>query len=65
MGSRLNITFVDIYWDATTGGQPTGNQPFGVNPRTTAQMQQQATFVGWDFTNIWDIVENASYPFFR
>ena len=64
-GSGTNIQFSGCYWDTTTAGQPTGGQPSGVNGRTTAQMQQQATFVGWDFVNIWDIVENASYPFFR
>lgn len=64
-GSSFRITFTDCYWDTTTAGQPTGGQPAGVNGRTTFQMRQQATFVGWDFANIWDIVENAGYPFFR
>ncbi len=29
---------------------------------TAAQMKQQASFVGWDFNNIWTIDENVSYP---
>ena len=31
---------------------------------TTANMKKEATFVdaGWDFTNIWQIVEDVSYP---
>lgn len=29
---------------------------------TAAQMKQQASFVGWDFNNIWTINENISYP---
>ena len=29
---------------------------------TASQMKQQASFVGWDFNNIWTINENVSYP---
>jgi hypothetical protein len=28
-------------------------------------MKQEATFVGWDFDSIWDIIEEVSYPFLR
>ena len=28
-------------------------------------MKQQATFIGWDFTNIWDIIEGVTYPYLR
>jgi len=31
-------------------------------PKTEAELQTQATFVGWDFTTIWDITEGVSYP---
>ncbi len=33
--------------------------------KTTSEMQQQSTFenVGWDFSNIWGIIENETYPF--
>ncbi|MCL2844361.1 MAG: hypothetical protein FWE23_02785 [Chitinivibrionia bacterium] len=36
-------------------------------PRTTAQMRQQATFIGWDFNDIWDINPNINngMPFLR
>ena len=40
-------------------------QPAGVNGRTTAQMQQQMTFIGWDFDNIWEIIDSPSYPSFK
>ena len=33
--------------------------------KTTAQMQQQATYENWDFANIWYIDEGASYPQLR
>ncbi|PZX16163.1 GLUG motif-containing protein [Breznakibacter xylanolyticus] len=29
---------------------------------TTAQMQQQANFEGWDFTNVWSMTEGKSFP---
>ena len=32
---------------------------------TTTQMKQQASFVGWDFSTVWQIVEGVSYPTLR
>ena len=32
-------------------------------PKTTGEMQDQVTFIGWDFTNIWSIEEN--YPILK
>ena len=51
----------DSYWDKQTSGKSTSH---GGTPKTTAEMMQQATFVNWDFVNIWSIIENVSYPFF-
>jgi len=34
----------------------------GVNPEATSEMKQQATFSGWDFTNVWTINEGNDYP---
>lgn len=31
--------------------------------RTTAQMKQRATFIGWDFDFIWSIYEDVSFPY--
>jgi hypothetical protein len=30
--------------------------------RTTEEMQRQATYVGWDFENVWEIEEGTGYP---
>jgi len=30
--------------------------------RTTAEMMQEATYVGWDFANVWSIDEGQGYP---
>ena len=50
------------YWDIETSGQ---SSSAGGEGKTTAEMKQQATFVGWDFTNIWDIIEGVTYPYLR
>ena len=57
-----NPTISNSYWDAERGA-PTS--PYEGMPRTSAQMMRQATFVGWDFNNIWGIDEAVSYPFLR
>ncbi|NLX23236.1 MAG: hypothetical protein GXY55_16415, partial [Phycisphaerae bacterium] len=40
-------TVSNSYWDMQTSGQSTSDGGAG---KTTAEMKQQATFVGWDFT---------------
>lgn len=52
------------YWDINTSGMTTS--PIGEG-KTTAQMKQQATYVGWDFDTVWDINPNINggYPFLR
>ena len=52
----------DSYWDRETSGMTGSN---GGAPRTTVQMMQQATFVNWDFVDVWDIVDGETYPFLR
>lgn len=50
------------YWDTTTTGQ---GDSAGGNGLATAQMKQQASFVGWNFTSTWGIVANTSYPYLQ
>ncbi|MHC4060217.1 MAG: GLUG motif-containing protein [Planctomycetota bacterium] len=52
----------DSYWDVQTSGKTSSRGGTGKN---TAQMMQQATFVNWDFVDVWDILENETYPFLR
>jgi hypothetical protein len=56
-----NIT--GCYYDKDTSGM-SDNTGKGT-PKTTEEMKQQATYADWDFYNIWDIDEGASYPFLR
>ena len=53
------------YWDTETSGQETSYGGAGVAGRTTAQMQKQGTFEEWNFTTVWSIVENKTYPFLQ
>ncbi len=52
----------DSYWDTQTSGKTSS---YGGAGKTTAQMMQQATFITWDFVDVWDILENETYPFLR
>jgi len=64
------------YWDTDTSGQSAAAWTYnisdhyakwtlGVAGETTAALMHQATFSGWDFTNVWNISEGASLPFLR
>ncbi|MBI5436407.1 MAG: filamentous hemagglutinin N-terminal domain-containing protein [Nitrosomonadales bacterium] len=48
------------YWDIQTSGRGTSSGT--ETGLTTAQMQQQATYTGWDFVNTWGI-SPGNYPF--
>ncbi len=69
-GVHINGTLSDCHWDNESSGTTdgVGNQepdPPGLFGNDTVEMMQQATFAGWDFTNIWGIYETNSYPFLK
>jgi hypothetical protein len=47
------------YWDTDTSGQSSSSSGVG---KTTSEMQARATYVGWDFSNVWEIKEGVGYP---
>ncbi|WP_017754354.1 immunoglobulin-like domain-containing protein [Calidifontibacillus oryziterrae] len=48
------------YYDSETSGQ---NDDIGKGrPKNTAEMGQQATYEGWDFSGVWRITEVLTYP---
>jgi hypothetical protein len=52
-------TRTSCYWDTETSGMTAGagsGSVTGVSGKTTAQMQLIATFTGWDFTTIWEMM---------
>jgi len=52
------------FWDTETSGQFASD---GGEGKTTTEMKQQSTFTGvdWDFSSIWAIQEETTYPYFR
>jgi hypothetical protein len=64
VGNGDGETVSDSYWDTETSQQTSSDGGAG---KTTAQMKQQETFVGWDFETVWNIDEtgNYGYPFLR
>jgi hypothetical protein len=55
-------TVTDSYWDTETSGQETSAGGIGYD---TDGMKEQNNFIGFDFTNIWNIngSTNDGYPF--
>ena len=61
------------FWDVETSDEPNmcGDQydlGSGCDPnygKTAAEMKQKSTFTDWDFTNVWNIGENQTYPYLR
>ncbi|MCA1903194.1 MAG: PASTA domain-containing protein, partial [Candidatus Hydrogenedens sp.] len=62
VGDNNGGTIMQSYWDKETSGQTTSS---GGTGKTTAEMKQQATYVGWDFENVWTIEEGVRYPYLR
>lgn len=56
--STVEISF----WDTQTSGQTSSS---GGTGKTTAEMVQQATFTDWDFLDVWNIIENTTYPYLQ
>ncbi len=53
------------FWDLETSGQ---TSTAGIaDPKTTVEMQTQSTFINWNFTDIWGILEgfNSGYPYLQ
>jgi hypothetical protein len=67
IGYNNASTVTSSYYDTSTSGQ-TDNSGKGV-PLTTAVMQLAAThastYVGWNFTTIWNAFTDGSYPTLR
>lgn len=57
--------FSNSYWNTQTSGQSGGcgsGTCTGASGKTTAEMVQQATYSGWDFTSIWKMAGTGYYP---
>jgi hypothetical protein len=64
IGSSFSASITNCFWDTETSGTTTSA---GGTGKTTAEMQTQSTFTGWDFTNVWKMdlgCPNDGYPIF-
>lgn len=52
-------TVTNSYWDNESSNQSSSVDGVGIS---TSGMKAEATFVGWDFSGVWNIVEGVSYP---
>jgi len=59
-----NGQVTNSYWDMSTSGKLTSG---GGTGKYTFEMINPNTFIGWDFTTIWECIanENNNYPSFR
>ncbi len=55
-------TYNDLFWDEEVSG--VAGSAVGIG-KTTAQMMQEATFTGWDFSTIWTTNGDTTYPEFQ
>ncbi len=63
VGSRHSTSLVvDSYWDTQTSGRSTSAGGAG---RSTEQMQQRETYIGYNFRTLWQIDEDNDYPVFQ
>lgn len=65
-GTAANVTGSNNYWDTTTSGLSSTEDTVSTGT-STANMLLQATYSGWDFTNVWgiDSAINDGYPYLR
>lgn len=53
---------VSSYWNVDTSGLSSSRGGVGLN---NASMSRKANYSGWDFNEVWRIVEGSSYPMLR
>lgn len=62
IGLNNGGTVNSSYWDTNVSGLISSDGGIG---KTTTQMYQQATYTGWDFTDVWMIEEGTDYPYLK
>jgi len=61
VGLEFGTVAMSCYDSTITGQSDTGKG----EPRTTAQMQNAATYTGWDFLGVWHAPTTGAYPTLR
>jgi len=53
---------ISSYWDKEKSGL---NTSAGGTGKTTIQMGEEATYVNWDFENVWGLEQSGGYPYLQ
>lgn len=61
-GSGENVVVASSYWNIEMSGQ---SESHGGEGKTTIEMISAETFSEWDFEEIWNIIDNESYPYLQ
>ncbi len=59
---EINGIINNSYYDTSATGQNDNTKGIPLSP---IDMQKQASFINWEFLNIWQIDENESYPYLK
>ncbi|MCX8074236.1 MAG: hypothetical protein N2749_01435 [Clostridia bacterium] len=64
VGETSSVTITSSYYDEQTSGKSDTSKG---DPKTTALMKMQTTYLNWDFDNIWSISgsKNSGYPYLK
>jgi hypothetical protein len=65
-----DVSSISSYWDTETSGLTegfgtAGEETLNIAGLTSAEMQTQSSFEGWDFNEVWSIDEGESYPYLQ
>ncbi len=55
-------SFEHCYWNIDTSGQ---TESEGGEGKTTIEMRSRVTYVSWDFSNVWGIIEGEDFPYLQ
>ncbi|GAB4182739.1 MAG: hypothetical protein Kow00100_23890 [Geothermobacteraceae bacterium] len=58
----LTGTVAASFYDSTTSGQVDTGKGDGIS---SAALQQESNFSGWDFSEVWGVSDGATYPYLR
>jgi hypothetical protein len=62
IGKKYDRVIMDSFWNIEASDQATSDGGIG---KMTTEMKKKATFENWDFTEVWNIGEDQTYPFLR
>jgi hypothetical protein len=60
------ITNTSVYYNSDGASKAAGTgSPTNILAMSSATLKKQGTYINWDFSGIWGIIENVSYPYLK